>query len=336
MRRHLPKRRARRAFRSPVAAILGVVALAATGCRTVPESDPRFRPTENVLEIVTVLRRHVPDDTYRFEPARDFSGRNIYRASLIRLENLEQVHANVLRAGHLDDVIAFSKARSLERLRAYDLAAEQYREAARHEGPLELEALQSAAICDALEESTRLGYDPSHRADAGEASEAPVEPIGHDDVIVGYDQRVALLEALLDEVEGTHFEAIVREEIERADLARSRFFAARRLLDRDGNVRALGETQRVVVRHRESKNANRNLLMLADLYADIARDYVLSHPPEGLLFDPPVFQDLVDSASRLYQAVANQDGSAEKLAATRRLEAFLAFTLKVDHDRFTQ
>ncbi len=61
-----------------------------------------------------------------------------------------------------------------------------------------------------------------------------------------------------------------------------------------------------------------------------------SHPAEGLLFDPPTFQELVDAASRLYQSVAAQDGTPEKLAATQRLEAFLAFTMKVDRDRFTQ
>jgi len=70
-----------------------------TGCRSTPEVDPRYRPAENILEVVAVLRRHVPDDTYRFPPARDFTGRNVYRSSLLRLESLERVHAEALRAG---------------------------------------------------------------------------------------------------------------------------------------------------------------------------------------------------------------------------------------------
>jgi hypothetical protein len=116
-----------------------VLALAAglVACaRTPAPADPKYQPTASVLEVVALLRRHVPDDTYRFEPARDFTGRNVFRASLMRLENLERVHADALRAGHLDDVIAFAKARALERLRAYDLAAEQYRRAAEREGEL--------------------------------------------------------------------------------------------------------------------------------------------------------------------------------------------------------
>src|SRR5262249_52514584 len=95
----------------------------ACACATSPEIDPKYRPSASALEIIAVLERHVPDDTYRFEPARDFTDRNVYRSSLLRLENLEQMHADALRAGHLDGAIAFAKARALERLRAYDLAA---------------------------------------------------------------------------------------------------------------------------------------------------------------------------------------------------------------------
>jgi ribonuclease D len=127
----------------------------------------------------------------------------------------------------------------------------------------------------------------------------------------------------------------VKEVVERTVVTRALYFVARRNLDPDGNVRALAELQRVVTRHRESKNANRHMLALADLYAAMAKEYVEARPPESLLFDPPAFQELVDSASQLYEAVANQDGTPEKLEAARRLEAFLAFTLRVDRDRFT-
>ena len=53
-------------------------------------------------------------------------------------------------------------------------------------------------------------------------------------------------------------------------------------------------------------------------------------------FDPPAFEELATSATRLYQAVANQDGATERVEAARRLEAFVAFTLRVDRDRFSQ
>jgi hypothetical protein len=103
----------------------------------------------------------------------------------------------------------------------------------------------------------------------------------------------------------------------------------------DGDLRAVGELQRVALRHDESKLAARHLLALADLYVDLSLDYVEMHPPEGLDFDPGAFRDLVDSGARVFEMVAARDGTTEKLEAQRRLEAFLAFSLSVDRDRFT-
>jgi hypothetical protein len=316
----------RTALPAALVALAGLLACA----RPVPP-DPRYQPSASVLEVVATLRRHVPDDTYRFEPARDFTGRNLYRAALIRLESIERVHADALRAGHLDDVVAFAKARALERLRAYDLAAASYRRAAEREGELREEALRSAALCDGLSEAMAIGWEPDRPQRSGaEPAAAPLEP---EAAVAEYERRVALLEALEREAGHSHHAFVVREEIERADVARARYFAARRALDPDGDVRALAEAQRLVARHRESRSGNRHLLALADLYAELAEEYVEARPPESLWFDPPVFQEYVDAAARLYEAVANQDGTPEKLEAARRLEAFLAFTLRVDRDR---
>jgi hypothetical protein len=256
----------------------------------------------------------------------------VFRASLIRLENLERVHADALRAGHLDDVIAFAKARALERLRAFDLAAEQYRKAAAREGELRAEALRAAARCDALAEAVAIGFEPDRPLPPGTPRlAAPADPAA---ALAEFDRRVALFEAIEAEASGGHHAFVAREEIERADRARARYFVARRKLAPDGDLRAVAELQRLVSRHRESRNANRNLLELAGLYAQLAEEYVEARPPESLWFDPAVFQDLVDAASRLYEAVTNQDGAPEKLEAARRLEAFIAFTLRVDRDRF--
>jgi len=304
-----------------------------SGCRSTPAVDPRYRPAENVLEVVAVLRRHVPDDTYRFPPARDFTGRNVYRSALLRLESIERVHADALRAGHMEGVIAFGKARALERMRAYDLAREAYLLAAERDSALELEALRSADVCAALDEAIRIGGDAGPTP-AG-ATSLQVSSVGPEAVLRDFEQRVAMLEALGEVVEGTHHYYVVEEEIERADVARAQYFAGMRKVLADGDIRAVAEAQRVVVRHADSKNLNRRLLVLADLYADLASEYTDAHPPEGLTFDPARFQELVDAGTRLYEMVANQDGTPEKLEASRRLEAFLAFSLAVDNDRFT-
>jgi tetratricopeptide (TPR) repeat protein len=311
-----------------------VAALLGMACATPPKPvQPQYQPTASVLEVVATLRRHLPDDTYRFEPARDFTGRNIYRSSLIRIESIEQVHADSLRAGNLGDVIPYAKGRALERLRAYDLAAENYRQAAEREGPLRDEARKAASLNDGLAEAIQIGYEPGRPLREGQQPVAA--PASADAAIGDYDRRLALLDALGQEADGTFLAPVVKEEVERTDVARARYFIARRKLDPDGDVRALAELQRVTARHRESKNANRHLLALANLYASMAEEYVESRPPETLMFDPATFQELVDSSSQLYEAVANQDGTPEKLEAARKLEAFLAFTLRVDRDRFS-
>jgi hypothetical protein len=307
--------------------VAGAVSLAVVlaACASSPEGDPRYRPAENVLEVVAVLRRHVPDDTYRFEPARDFTGRNVYRASLLRLENLEAAYEGAYRSGYLDDVIAFSKGRALERLGAFDLAAQHYLEAADAGTALRLEALRSAALCTALAEATSLEPEPSATVDG--------EP---DEVLARLERRRALLEAILPDVEKTHYLAVVREEIEHGDVARARLLTDIRHTRPEGDVAAVAAWQQVVMDHRDSKNSNRHLLALADLYANLAERYVDRHPPEGLDFDPPTFEELAGSATQLYEAVANQDGATERVEAARRLEAFLAFTLRIDRDRFSR
>jgi tetratricopeptide (TPR) repeat protein len=311
-----------------------VAALAALGCasRAKPVA-PRYQPAASVLEVVAMLRAHIPDDTYRFEPARDFTGRNVYRSALIRLESIERVHAESLRSGDLDDVIAFAKGRALERLRSYDLAAQSFHRAAERAGPLQQEARQAAALDEALAEAITIGYEPDRPLPPG--VERPPAPPDPEQAVADYDRRAALLAAVSGQAKGTPLAPVVEEEVERTDEARAAYFVARRRLDPDGDVRALAELQRVVTRHRDSKNANRHVLALADLYAEVAQEYVDARPPESLWFDPATFQEYVDSASQLYEAVANQDGTPEKLEAARRLEAFLAFTLRVDSDRFT-
>lgn len=280
--------------------------------------------------MVAVLRRHSLDDTYRFPPATDFTGRNVYRASLLRLENIESIHAETLRAGHLDSVIAFSKARALERLRAYDLAAQNYRFAAERDPEFRNEAQASAIVCEAIFAALEHGPEPgdplASGSDAYSATDADV-------VVAAFDTRAAMLrEARVGA--SAHYEFVLAEEIERADVNRAKWFFAMRYAIPDGHLLAISELQRVASRHDASHRRLRHWLALANAYATLAREYVEAVPPESLEFDPPRLRELVDGASQLYQRVAAHDGAPEKLEAARMLEAFLAFTLQVDRDRF--
>ena len=309
---------------------LAALCLAGAACASSPELDPRYRPSASALEIVAVLQRHVPDDTYRFEPARDFTDRNVYRSSLLRLENLEALYPDALRAGHLDGAIAFAKARALERLRAYDLAADAYRRAAEREPELADAAQRGAALCDALADLV-AAPGPLNPVQPAAGALAVPDP---ERVLADYETQLGRLEALALRAGELHHSYVLQEEIERLDLARARYFVRLRDVIPEGDLRAVGELQRVALRHGESKQAARHQLALADLYVDLSVEYVESHPPEGLLFDPAHFRDLVDAGARLYELVSARDGRPEKIEATRRLEAFLAFAVSVDRDRF--
>jgi tetratricopeptide (TPR) repeat protein len=315
-----------------ILALLAWIAAAATltGCAGTPDPDPRYRPAENVLEVIAVLRRHVPDDTYRFEAAQDFTGRNVYRSSLLRLESMERLHSEALRAAAMDGVVTFAKGRALERLRAFDLAAEAYEVAAALDPALSEEALHSAGVCADISAANNLsiGLDDL-AAPAGISADS-------DSMLESFERRTRRLEELERAEAATHYAFVLREEIERTDLARARYFLALRQILPDGDVRSAGELERVVTRHRKSKRSNHHVLELAQFYETLAVEYVSAHPPESLGFDPVRFRELTDATSRLYEAVAGQDGKPEKLEASRRLEAFLAFALRIDRDRFTQ
>ena len=317
---------------------LGLCALlgAAAACSTTKTEklEATYGPTESVVEVVAVLRRHVPDDTYRFPPATDFTGRNVYRSSLLRLETIERIQADPLRSGYMDPVIDFAKARALERLRAYDLARLHYLRAAQREGELREAAEKSAAICDRVSEAVGIGIQLENplRPPLGEGTPGMDDP---EKVVAQLEERVALLSFLYDELEGSYFQAVIAEEVERADEVRASYFVDRRNILPNGQLRAVAELQRVITRHAPSKNRLQHMIVLANLYSTLAREYVEASPPESLEFDPAEFQDLIEPAAELYESVAAHDGTPEKLEAARRLEALLAFTLQVDGDRFS-
>ncbi len=297
-------------MRNPL--FLGLLLLA---CASGKGTDPRYAPTESILEVVSVLRMHVDDDTYRFPPARDFTGKNVYRVILSRTEALEELHAERLRSGYMVDVLLFTKARALERLSEYEAAAQHYsRVMDLEESPLRESAGASRRVCLRLEQATRI---------------EPAADSSLDQALAAFDRRLSMLEALAEKTKDNHYAAVVKEEIERADRARAHYFSARARIEPWLDVVALQQYQHLVQRHTESKNRNRHLLDLADHYSNLSRQYVERFPPVSLGFDPATFDEFAFGATRLYESVSQQDGAIEKIEAARKLEAYLAFTLQV-------
>jgi len=293
-------------------------ALWLAACASAPPADPADEPTQDLLEVVAVLRLHVSDDTYRFPAARDISGRNVFRASFERLESLETAHADKLATGYMTDVVWFAKARALERIGEYELARKHYERVTGLDSELAEPARHGRGVCERLARGAArddsLGLTPQQVADR-------------------WTERRAQLSDLRGDVVETHWRPVVDEEIERGDAAEAAYFAARSEADPRLEATALQRAQQLVELHRESKNKNRHLLALADLYAELSRRYARRNPPPSLGFDPATFDEYAHGATRIYEVVSQQDGTVEKLEAAHKLEAYLSYSLQVHEDK---
>jgi tetratricopeptide (TPR) repeat protein len=306
-----------RRARARLAALGCACAALASGCAS-PEPPPALAPTQDLLEVVAVVRLHVDDDTYRFPTARDYTGKNVFRVSFERLESLETAHPEKISSGYATDVIWFTKARALERIGEYDLAMRHYARV------LELDS--------ELADAARSGRDVNSRL-LGARALAPAPEATAEAAETGYARQRAELEALRGEVADTHYRFVVEEEVERVDVADCSMLAAHAALDPHYEEAALECAQALVQTHRLSKNHNRNLLALGDLYAAYSRRYAQKFPPPSLGFDPATFDEYAHGATRVYEVVAQQDGAVEKIEGEHKLEAFLGFTLQVHEER---
>jgi tetratricopeptide (TPR) repeat protein len=297
------------------AAMLAALALA---CASSGEPPPPAAATQDLLEVVAVVRLHVDDDTYRFPPARDYSGKNVFRSSFERLERFETANPGKLASGYATDVVWFTKGRALERIGEYDLARRHYERVAELDSPLAEPARSARGVTQALATAQTLAPKPGDGADAA---------------VDLFARRRAALEALRAEVGATHYRFVVQEELERTDELECADLAARAALEPRFESAALECAQALVPRHRESKNHNRHLLALGDLYAALSRGYTVRFPPPSLGFDPAIFDEYAHGATRVYEVVAQQDGAVEKLEAAHKLEAFLGFALRVHEER---
>jgi tetratricopeptide (TPR) repeat protein len=305
------------AARTRLAAQACAWAALASGCAST-EPPAALEPTQDLLEVVAVVRLHVDDDTYRFPAARDFTGKNVFRVSFERLESLETAHPEKLSSGYATDVVWFTKARALERIGEFDLALAHY--------------ARVTELDSELADAARAGRDVNARL-AGARTLAPAPEATTEEAAAGYTRQREALEALRVEVASTHWRYVVAEELERVDAADAAAFAAHAALDARYEAAALERAQALVQLHRESKNHNRHLLALGDLYAALSRRYTQMFPPPSLGFDPATFDEYAHGATRVYEVVAQQDGAVEKLEGVPKLEAFLGFTLQVHQER---
>jgi hypothetical protein len=277
-----------------------LVVLWGAGCSRTVNPEVRYIPAGDLLDIVRDFQRHAREDTYRFAIAKDVTGVNVMKATLVRLDDYEKKNP-----GKFIDIIQFNKALALERLREYEQAAALYRKVAETEGRLAKQAAKNAEILD----SFLIILD---------------RPLASDDpfqYIKRLDEKVIAWNQLMSKHQGTAYEFLARVEEERVDRAKVAFVEANRYRLKEGNqLVILGYTQ-LSTKHRQSKNIYRFLIDFGDFYVVLAKEYASQYDPEGLNFDLKAFELFVKSALRLYNEVAQVDGILEKIEAQGKIEA---------------
>lgn len=121
------------------------MAVVAGGCAPKIQESDRYKPAESLLEILSDFQRHLSDDTYRFPTFKDITGQNIYKATLLRLNNFERLYPN-----KFGPIVAYSRAKAYEKLHDYKAAVASYRQIIGTGGELEPKAKEGLQVCEAF------------------------------------------------------------------------------------------------------------------------------------------------------------------------------------------
>jgi len=262
--------------------------------------EKQYVPAQNLMDIVKDFQRLAREDVYRFPIAKDVTGVNIMKATLVRLDDYEKKNTK-----QFADIIQYSRAVAYERLREYDPALANYRKVAELDGALGAEAKKNIQVLESFKSIL----------DKPLATEDPFA------YIKALDERVEAWNEMVKQHQGTAYEYLARVEEERIDRAKVAFVELNRYRLTDGNQLTILAYSQLITKHRQSKNYYRYLLDFGDFYVRLAREYTAQYDPEGLSFELPAYEQLAKSALRFYTEVADVDGIVEKIEAQGKIEA---------------
>ena len=288
-----------------VAPLLGVLAGCASLSPSAPQRDADRLP-ESLTGVVSELKLHMRDDTYRFDRAVTPDGRNVYSVALWKLDRLAARRARPEdQWENADYVIEFARGKALERLRRYGDALRAYR----------LVEGSGSVLGDAAAERARIA------ASFAQAAAAPEQPFADPAEELRFiEGRIELWRTLAREFLDTPQESLAREEAEAWEVMRVDWFArGGQLADATRACRGLVES------NRESKLFAKHLLRLGDLYADSARREQLQAHANLARFDAERYDALLDQAFSAYELAAEDHKSALRREARTRIEALLAY-----------
>jgi tetratricopeptide (TPR) repeat protein len=256
--------------------------------------------------VVSQLKMHMRDDTYRFDRAVAADGSNVYAVALWKLDRLAASRARAEADWqNADYVIEFARGKAFERLRRYDEALRAYQRVAGSGSVLGDAAADRARIAETF----------------AAASAAPEQPFASAaDQLAFIERRIELWRGITLEVRDTPQESLAREEAESWEVMRVDWFArGDRLEDATRACRALIES------NRESKLYAKHLLRLGDLFADSARREQLKARAHMSPFDASHYDALLDQAFSAYELASEDHKAALRREARTRIDSLLAY-----------
>jgi tetratricopeptide (TPR) repeat protein len=301
-----------------------LVLLPWTGCGLLHLSGNQARgkvsyaPYESLLELIADVQGHLDDDIYRFGYPRDLTGQNLFKASIVRLVNYQRLYPD-----EFNDVIEMALAQCHERLGDYKEAIADYREVSR------------LSAAGAGKEAAALAKLAQERMAIAEEFRSAVNAEVNRESLSGYladaEQRLQRLDALVERYHASGYEPLARLEREQAEVEYATVIGENRnVLPGGGGVeKAVAAYQRVIDENEESKNISAHRMRLADLYYELAAEYVALTPPERGEFEVAVFEGFLDRAIRGYYEVSRAAGYDERAEGQMKLGCALEFARRV-------
>ncbi|MEX2204744.1 MAG: hypothetical protein WEF50_00780 [Myxococcota bacterium] len=261
---------------------------------------------ESLTVVISQLKLHMRDDTYRFDRAVGADGGNVYAVALWKLDRLAALRARPEGEWqNADYLVEFARGTALERLRRYDEAVSAYQR---------VEASGSVlgdAAAERLQIARRFAL----------AATPPQQPFASQiEELQFASERIDVWRGLALEYRDVPQESLAREETEAWEVMRVDGFA------RSGQLsEAIRACRALVESNRESKLFGKHLLRLGDLYADSARREQLKARTNIARFDAAKYDGLVDQAFSAYELAGEAHQPAMRREARTRIDSLQSY-----------
>jgi hypothetical protein len=258
---------------------------------------------DTLTRVVAELRMHLRDDTYRQPRPLTSDGRDLFAATLWKLDRMQAERAlPPERWQNADQVIELGRARVLEKQRRYAEAQAAYARVAVHGGAL------AQGASEARDGVGRLAALAAEVAEPGSDERGWLE------------QRVHRWTELAWEIRSTRWEPLAREESEAWEMLLVERLAMA------GQLEAAIEAGRRLAEHnRHSKFYARHLIALGDLHADAARALsVEKRVRAGAVEIDARREALIENAFSAYELASEARMPEDRVAALARIEALRA------------